>query len=752
MFKILLNFLNNLFQILFVSCLTFLLLIVSLPVKAEESNPKSLRIQIWHQMIYSHRTILAEAVEEFKRTHPHVQIDLTYRETEELRSAYQAAAMGGSGPDLIYGPSDQVGPFATMGIIRPIENIFPEEYFKQFDPLSTISYQGHIFMQGDMVGNHLMLIYNKKLLKKPPQNTNELISLAQKNTIDIDHDVVTDQYGLVWNMTEPFFFVPWIKGFGEHFLDKNDMPHLATESTQKAFQLIQKFKKLKIVPQECDYELANALFKEGKAAMIINGDWSWGDYQKAGLDFGVAPLPMISETGLWPAPLVGTKGYSMNIHIKEENLETVKELMKFLTSFEVQKLFTEKANTLPSNLALRQTDLVKNNELLKESSEIMKHGMPMPIVPEIRATWDALRGKYQSVLAGKLQPDIAALDAQKDSLKQIEAMNKVLEPDFSAKIIYFISFLLVIGIIYKFGSSYSEIKREWNSPTRFAYLMMLPAFIGLLTVVLYPFIYNLVLSVSNLSLKTFFSWKIIGLRHYTNVITDPQFYLVLLKTIIWTFINLFFHVLLGVILALLIHQTLPGKGLFRLLLIIPWAVPQYITALTWRGMFNQEYGAINVALTKYLSMSPVQWLSDPISAFSACILTNVWLGFPFMMIVALSGLQAIPAQLYEAAIVDGATTWQRFKNITWPLLQPVMVPAITLGGIWTFNNLNVIWLVSNGGEPADQTHILVSYVYKSAFNLYRYGYAAALSVVIFIILGIASALYLKWKKASESLY
>lgn len=724
----------------------------ALNVKAVAAPPEKIRLQIWHQMIYSHRAILAEAVDKYVKKHPEIQIDLTYRETEELRSAFQSAAMGGSGPELIYGPSDQVGPFATMGIIRPLEKEFEPSFFEQFDPLSSVKFQGHIYMQGDRVGNHLMLIYNKKLIDKPPQNTNELIALAQKNTLDLNKDGVIDRYGLVWNMTEPFFFVPWVKGFGEHFLDANNMPHLATESTQKAFQLIQKFKNLKIVPQECDYEMANALFKEGKAAMIINGDWSWGDYQKAGVDFGVAPIPMISETGLWPAPLIGTTGYSMNIQIRKENLESTKELFRYLTSEEVQNLFTEKANTLPSNLHLRETDLVKNNALLKASAEVMKHGEPMPIVPEIRAVWDSLRGKYQSVLAGKLQPDIAALDAQKDSLKQIEAMNRILEPDFSANIVYFILFLIVMILTYKLYTGLPELKKEWNSPTRFAFIMMLPAFVGLLLVVLYPFVFNIILSVSNLSLKTFFSWKIIGLHHYFNVITDPQFYQVLLKTILWTFVNLFFHVVIGVCLALLIHQTLPAKGLFRLLLIIPWAVPQYITALTWRGMFNQEYGAINIALAKFLSVGPVQWLSDPVAAFSACIVTNVWLGFPFMMVIALSGLQAIPTQLYEAAIVDGATPFQRFKNITWPLLQPVMVPAITLGGIWTFNNLNVIWLVSNGGEPADQTHILVSYVYKSAFNLYRYGYAAALSVVIFIILGIASAMYLKWKKASESLY
>jgi len=211
-------------------------------------------------------------------------------------------------------------------------------------------------------------------------------------------------------------------------------------------------------------------------------------------------------------------------------------------------------------------------------------------------------------------------------------------------------------------------------------------------------------------------------------------------------------VVIGVTLALLLNKKLPGTGIFRTLLILPWAVPQYIVALTWRGMFNYEYGAINLILVKFLSMSPVEWLKSPTEAFMAIIITNIWLGFPFMMIIALGALQSIPQELYEAADLDGARWFNKLKTITIPLIKPVMIPAITLGIIWTFNNINVVWLVSNAGEPSDKTHILVSFVYKAAFNLYRYGYAAAFSVVIFLILFAFGMTFLKRTKATESVY
>lgn len=281
-----------------------------------------------------------------------------------------------------------------------------------------------------------------------------------------------------------------------------------------------------------------------------------------------------------------------------------------------------------------------------------------------------------------------------------------------------------------------------------------PAFVILFAVVLYPFVYNIVVSFSNMSLRHIRDWSIVGPIQYIKVFTEesqPDFYVIFFKTIVWTVVNVFFHVVIGVFLALILNQKeIRGRWLFRTILILPWAVPQYIVALTWRGMFNYEYGSINLFLTQYLGFSAVEWLKSPTEAFIACIITNVWLGFPFMMIIALGALQSIPHELYEAADIDGASWWHKLRHITLPLIRPVMIPAITLGTVWTFNNLNIVWLVSNAGEPSDNTHILVSFVYKAAFNLYRFGYAAALSMVIFVILLVFSLLFMRKTRATEA--
>ncbi|MBK6898988.1 MAG: sugar ABC transporter permease [bacterium] len=268
---------------------------------------------------------------------------------------------------------------------------------------------------------------------------------------------------------------------------------------------------------------------------------------------------------------------------------------------------------------------------------------------------------------------------------------------------------------------------------RLALWFLAPTAAVLLLVVAYPFLYNVGMSFTNWNMFHFRDPAFNGLANYAKLLREPEFLSVLLRTFLWTGVNLVFHVTLGVGAALLLNRRLPGRPLYRALLILPWAMPQYISALTWRGMFNLEYGSVNLLLGK-LGLGAVGWLSGEWSAFAAATITNIWLGFPFIMVVALGGLQSIPEELYEAARIDGAGAWRRFTAITLPMLRPVLTPAIVLGTIWTFNNLNVIWLVTKQGEPGDKSHILVTYVYKAAFTYYRYGYAAAFSVFIFLTL------------------
>jgi arabinogalactan oligomer/maltooligosaccharide transport system permease protein len=312
--------------------------------------------------------------------------------------------------------------------------------------------------------------------------------------------------------------------------------------------------------------------------------------------------------------------------------------------------------------------------------------------------------------------------------------------------------------------------KSWRALVRHrqAYGFILPAMLGMLLVVFFPFAFGVTLSFTNQTLYNLDKpileiWT--GLSNYLEIITDfdiwtqtetgraldfHNFYYTLLFTIAWTVTNVAIGVTVGLALALTLNlRGIVLRPIHRVLLILPWAVPNYITALIWRGMFHKQFGVIN-QIIQIFGGEQVAWFDNPITSFLAVVATNGWLSFPFMMVVSLGALQSIPADLYEAARVDGATKWRQFRSVTLPSLKPALVPAIILSVVWTFNMFNIIYLVS-AGEPAGATEILITEAYKIAFEQYRYGYAAAYSTVIFMILLIYGVWQNRVTRATEGI-
>jgi ABC-type sugar transport system permease subunit len=309
--------------------------------------------------------------------------------------------------------------------------------------------------------------------------------------------------------------------------------------------------------------------------------------------------------------------------------------------------------------------------------------------------------------------------------------------------------LLILGL----SQSITEGRR---SAHRVAYTYMAPTLISVGLLVFIPFSIGVALAFMRHS-HGHFEW--VGLSHFINILSASDyplshplnFYFTLAVTLFWTFSNVLLHTSIGLSFALLLNREgLKLRGLYRALLIIPWAIPNYITALIWKGMFNQQYGLINQLLER-LGIEPVSWMGSFWGAMTANITTNTWLGFPFMMVVTLGALQSIPTDLYEAANIAGASRWQTFRSITLPLLKPALLPAVILGSVWTFNMFNIIYLVS-GGQPGGATDILITEAYRWAFEQDRYGYAAAYSLVIFFILLGYARLTQRLSKAAEEVY
>jgi arabinogalactan oligomer/maltooligosaccharide transport system permease protein len=739
-------------------------------------------VTLWHQMRPEDRAVLQERVDAFQSERPGVRIRVLYKETEELRSGLESAVLVGRGPDIVYGPSDPVGVYDEIRALQDLSEWFPAEVRAEFDPRALVTgppldaaerAKGsadepapRLLMVGDRFGNHLALVYNRNFIKTPPKTTDELVELAKQNTVDENADGRPERYGLVWNYTEPFFVVPFLTGYGAWVFDDERaargefVPTLDTPAAREAYTFVASLRnKHKVLPQSADYEGAASLFLAGKSAMLIDGDWSWAKYLGAeGIDAAVAPLPDVSATGKPMAPMVAPKGYAMSVAARGPRRQLAGELIRYLTDPPTQQRFLEAQKILPSRLAMRDSPVLTDDPTMAASVAQVERGRPMPTSVEIRAVWDAMRPPYQELMAGTKTPEEATPVMQSEAIRKIATLTSSAAPDASRWVVLAGGVAALAALLWGCARWLSAVRRDY-AQNRLAYLLAAPTMLCLVATVVFPLAYNVVLSFSNMSLKRFDDWEIVGLANYANVFfgRDSQaFWGVFLKTIFWTVVNVAFHVALGVLLAVMLNGPVRGKSIYRLLLVIPWAVPAYITALTWRGMFDAEFGAVNQTirsinewLPAVLHLPVINWLTEAGPAFAACIVANVWLGFPFMMVITLGGLQGIPQDMYEAARIDRATRWQQFWNITVPMLRPVLLPAIVLGSVWTFNNLNVVWLVSNGGEPANQTHILVSYVYKAVFNLYQYGYGAALSMVIFAMLLAFSTLFLGKTKAAE---
>jgi arabinogalactan oligomer/maltooligosaccharide transport system permease protein len=332
----------------------------------------------------------------------------------------------------------------------------------------------------------------------------------------------------------------------------------------------------------------------------------------------------------------------------------------------------------------------------------------------------------------------------------------------------------------------SRFKRRLKE-SRTAWMYILPAGLVMFFITLLPQLYQVWMSftdyrVQNLRYNVFdpTTWEkyapaIVGLQNYVKILTNNlaienyDFWRLLLFNVTWTVVNVVFHVVLGVAIALVLNnRELIGKRIYRALYVLPWAIPGYIAALTWRNMYDDRFGAINQLLgviNGWLGTNlptDTRWLTatnppigGPLSflplAFYCVLLANVWLGWPFMMVIATGALQSIPGELYEAASIDGASGWQKLRKITIPLIRPAMVPAIMLGTIMTFNQFNVIYFISEGG-PFGRTEILVTQAFKLVYNQRLYGVAAAFSIVVFFVLLIITLIQNWATRATEAYY
>ena len=286
-------------------------------------------------------------------------------------------------------------------------------------------------------------------------------------------------------------------------------------------------------------------------------------------------------------------------------------------------------------------------------------------------------------------------------------------------------------------------QRIWNPEARLAYMLILPTLIFLAAFMFYPIVYVFVMSLFRTN-KLSDLTRFVGLANFIDRFHNKEFWWACLRSLIWTAIGVSVKFLLGMTIAVLLNVQYRGRKAARLAFIIPWASSVPISALLWKWVYHPGFGLLNYSLkASGLWANPPGWLGAPYTAFGASMWVDIWIGIPFFALVFLAGMQAVPHELYESAHIDGAGAVRSFFSITLAGLRELILISTLLSAIWTFNDFNVIYILTRAG-PANTTNILITSVYIDAFVNRRFDWAAVQSVVTFFVLTLVSVVYARF--------
>ncbi len=696
------------------ACLLAAFMLASAPCLADE-------IVLWHSYRGQEKEAIETLVGRWNAGHPDAQVIVLAVPHGAYPGKLTSAIPRGQGPDLFIFAHERIADWVRMGLVADITHDLPDE----LRGACGVTVDGRTYGV-PLAHKTLALFYNTDMIDTPPSTTDEMVDLAAKL-----RDPASDTYGLVYETGSFYHHAAWLFGFGGRLFHEDGSPALDDPANEASLEFVFDLTVRDLVPAEPTAALVTLLFNEDRAAMVVNGPWFIGEIEDE-VRYSVAPLPVVNSTGLPATPLLTVE--SAIVSSRARNRKGAVALALFLSQDGAATRMHEGGQVVTGTQAW--TDGARIPAVLLGFRKQVDRARLTPASPLMRSMWEPASRALRSVLRGSATPGRALAEAQRQVLIATRPPPLPRDPW---------PYLAGLGLVLAGMAAIWWWRRRRERliarviESRHAYAWVLPTGLALFVLVFIPFLVGTAVAFTSHRDGQF---TFVGLANFANIllardyaVTDPLgFWFTLAVTVCWTAINVVCHLGIGLALAMVLREPwLRLRGVYRVLFIVPWAVPNYITALIWKGMFHSQFGAIN-GLLELLGIEPVSWFSGFWTAFAANVTTNTWLGFPFMMVVCLGALQAIPHELEEAAEMDGASGWARFGRIVLPLIRPALVPAVVLGSVWTFNMFNIIYLVS-GGEPDGATEILISEAYRWAFSRQeQYGYAAAYAVLIFVAL------------------
>ncbi len=695
-------------------------------------------LRVWHAYRGDEEAALDRALADFQRDAAargeEVEITTLAIPYDAFSAKISAAIPLGDGPHLFIDSHERLGDYRNREIVAAVGDALEPGAFVPAS-VQAVTLQGRAYAVPLSLKS--LALYVNTALAPAPQTFEDIVAQAS--------ELPDGTYALAYEAMNPYAHAPLLHAFGGSMLKSDERYGLIGPEAEASLAFARTLLEAGVVPQDADGALVSNLFRSGGAAYAMSGPWLASDLDE-NLPYVVVPLPTLARTGRPVAPFLTVEAVMLS-PLGAARAD-VRALARALAGAPAARARQQQAHTLSARL-----DVQPGDGFLDAFSEQARTAIPMPTSSAMRSTWEPSRQALRKVLRGQAEPADALAEAEFRFRDVRRPPPPAAEPWPGVVLLGAAALLGALWWVRRTRTPEDSpsLRQSWP-----AYRYLLHAVIAVGVLVILPLSVG---AATSLFAGPSTDMHYVGLGNFFEILTarggpllrSGSFYMVLLVTVVWTVVNVFFHLGIGLAVGLLLSRPLlKMRAIYRVLLIIPWAVPNYVTALAWKGMFHRQFGAVTGVIhaindTFGASLEPISWFAQFSTAFTANVATNVWLGFPFMMVVTIGALTGVPKDVLEAAEVDGASRWQRLTRVTLPIIRPTLMPAVTLGAIWTFNMFNVVFLVS-GGDPDGTTDILVSEAYRWAFTREaQYGYAAAYAVLIFLLLFFGTKVLDRWK-------
>ncbi len=774
--------------------------------------------------------LLKTMVSEYEQKNPTITVKLVQQNFFTAHDTYKNAFLSNTQPDIYRSSEGDVTEWIFLGAIKELSEFMNESDKDDFIEFSKYT---AVFKQGEKefwyaipeVMDLLFMFYNKKIFQDagiPEPTGNWSWSEFRETCKQITkfmRDNSLGSYGFNIYKELQYSFNVFLWGFGgdywamdeqgEYKLNKGNV----TINSSAAIEALNFMLDLKnnqsydnrVMPEQ--NAGSETGFKEGQHAIVINGPWAINSilkgraFQNVYNQLGIALIPGRNSSDPTPRTPVGGHTY-----VIAHNCPHVKEaynLINYLTNSDANIRRMLELGLMPVRKSAYNSSQIQNDPKAKYFMDLFIKYLPLARVghPKL-VNWkhfaaDQLGNQLKRIWTDPTLTPTEILSTvqtlwENNLYLTLSGGEEIRPVSYWYLIISVIMAIALIPMLHlmirklKFKKSWKETvdqyKKEMKT-NKLAYIMIIGTLTVLILEVFLPLLITLDTSFRNYTPAAEsinpLSYKypdLIGFQNYVNIFTNELFFQILFNTIFWTVACVSLQVILGLGISILLNKQFKGRTLYRTLLILPWAVPSYVTVYIWRVFILQdsslgsgEPGLLNI-LAQNLFGTQFRFLSANV-AFSlpglstsgiamfpvtnlmlSAILVNVWLGIPFVVVSFTAGLSNIPTDLYEAADIEGASTWYKFRKITLPLLKPTFMTVTLLGTIWTFNMFNVLFILAlNTNIPLDSYSILAVWVYELAFHNFTKGAAAAVSWVIFGMLLLFAVFYKKTLN-SEKMY